>query len=71
MPFPQASCWRGFSQSGFTSRFSFHPSGGRIPLENALLVERGEDDRVNLLLILCVILQKLQQEQQNSWNGLG
>ena len=67
MPFPQASCWRGFSQSSFTSRFSSHPSGGWIPLEDALLVEQGEDDRVNLLV---TILQKLEQEQQNSWNRL-
>ena len=68
MPFPRASCWRGFSWSGFTSGYPSHPSRGWIPLEDAVLVERGEDDRVNLLV---PILQKLQQEQQNSWNGLG
>jgi hypothetical protein len=32
-------------------------------------VEWEEDDQVNLLLILCIILQKYQQEQ-NSWNRL-
>jgi hypothetical protein len=32
--------------------------------EDVILVERDEDERVYLLLILCIILQKCQQEQQ-------
>ena len=68
MPFPQASCCRGFSQSGFTSGCPSRPSGSQVLDKDALLVERDEDDPMNLLM---TILQKLQQEQQNSWNGLG
>jgi hypothetical protein len=32
--------------------------------EDVILVERDEDEWVYLLLILCIILQKCQQEQQ-------
>ena len=38
--------------------------------EDILLVERDEDERVNVLFNLRIILQKLTV-QHNSWNGLG
>ena len=37
--------------------------------EDVLLVERDEDERVNVPFNLRIILQKLT-EQQNLWNGL-
>jgi hypothetical protein len=50
MPCPQAGCCRGFSQSSFASRCPSHPSGSYVPLEDALLKEQDEVDRVNLLV---------------------
>ena len=38
--------------------------------EDVLLVERDEDERVNVPFNLRIILQKLTV-QHNSWNGLG
>jgi hypothetical protein len=41
-----------------------------LALEDELLKEQDDYERVNLPLILFIILQKLTQKQ-NSWNGLG
>jgi hypothetical protein len=41
-----------------------------LTLEDELLKEQDDYERVNLPLILFIILQKLTQKQ-NSWNGLG
>jgi len=67
MPFPKLVVQTCTSQSGFGSECLSHPSGSWVLDKDPLLVERDKDDQVNLLM---TILQKLQQEQQNSWNGL-
>ena len=52
--------------NGFSGWFMLEPAQ-----EDVLLVEQHEDDRVNLLLILCIILQNTNKNTKNSWNGLG
>ena len=72
MPFPRASCCRIFSQSGFANGWPSRPSGSWVPCAvGALLVEQDEDDQGNLLFNLVHHPVKCQQEQHNSWNGLG
>jgi hypothetical protein len=45
-------------QSGFASGCPSHPSGSWVSLEDALLVERDEDDQVNLLLTILQNINK-------------